>query len=223
LVFAPPSVATQVFSPRDPLPHLAIVHRPAFTVTFVVAPDVDAIKALRMLLKFAGRHLGLRAIDVRQRAPGAREDERAWAQPGSKTMSAFSDRIRSQRKGFFKIADFENGKEVTHTISHLDEEMAMFGKTVDILNFVETGQQLQLNQTTSEWLLDTFGDEPQTWNGKRVTLYLAEYEYNKETKLGIRLKLPDTVAAVAGKVAASGDGAVPTRSRQADMDDEIPF
>jgi len=134
-------------------------------------------------------------------------------------MSAFSDRIRSQKKGFFKVADLESG-EKTLTISHLDEEMELFGKTVDILNFQETGQQLQLNQTTSEWLLDTFGDNPETYSGKQVTLFLAEYEYNKERKFGIRLKLPSTPAV--------GDGQTRARpalkaDRKDDLDDSPPF
>jgi hypothetical protein len=133
-------------------------------------------------------------------------------------MSAFSDRVRSGKKGFFKVADLEGG-EKTLTISRLDEEMAIFDKTVDLLNFIETGQQLQLNQTTSEWLLDNLGDDPEKYPGKRVTLYLTEYEYNREKKLGIRLKLPGAPA--------SGDSAVATRSSdQVDrksMDDQIPF
>jgi hypothetical protein len=199
---------------------LTFPHRRAFVLTLRAEPDVDGIKALRALLKTALRRFGLRAVDVRECAPHAyNDDERALAQSGSKTMSAFSERIRSGKKGFFKVADLEGG-EKTLTISRLDEEMEMFDKTVDILNFIETGQQLQLNQTTSEFLLDAFGDNPETYNGKRVTLHLAEYEFKGEKKHGIRLKLPD----------ASGDGAVPTRARSADhvdrktdLDDEIPF
>ena len=139
-------------------------------------------------------------------------------------MSAFSERIRGQKKGFFKVADLEGG-EKTLTISHLDEEMEMFGKTVDILNFQETGQQLQLNQTTSEWLLENLGDDPEKYSGKRVTLYLAEYEYNREKKQGIRLRLLGTPTP---KLAVSGDGQTPVRpapaaDRKTDLDDEIPF
>jgi hypothetical protein len=139
-------------------------------------------------------------------------------------MSAFSERIRGQKKGFFKVADLEGG-EKTLTISHLDEEMEMFGKTVDILNFQETGQQLQLNQTTSEWLLENLGDDPEKYSGKRVTLYLAEYEYNREKKQGIRLRLPGTPTP---KLTVSGDGQAhvrpaPAADRKTDLDDEIPF
>jgi hypothetical protein len=136
-------------------------------------------------------------------------------------MSAFSERIRDQKnkKGFYKVADLEGGKEVTHTISHLDEEMEMFGKTVDILNFSDTARQLQINQTNGEFLLDTFGDEPEDWAGKQVTLYLKEYDFKGEKKLGIRLKQAEAAAA-----AASANRAL---ARQADgkaaVDDEFPF
>jgi hypothetical protein len=203
------------FPPRAAFPSIAIVPRPVFTVRFVAEPGVDAIKSFRALLKTALRRFGLRATDARELH--AREDK---PQPGRLPMSAFSDRVRSQKKGFFKVADFEGGKEETHVISHLDEEMEMFGKTMDILNFIDTGRQFQLNQTNAEFLLDAFGDDPQAWNGKRVTLHLAEYEYNREKKLGIRLKLPDAPPARA----ETGDGAVPVkRTRSADLDDEIPF
>jgi hypothetical protein len=196
--------------------------RRAFVVHLRAEPGVDGIRALRALLKAALRHYGLRAVDVRECALHAHQDERALAPTGRTHMSAFSDRIRSQQdKGLFKVADFEGGKERTLTISRLDEEMEMFGKTVDILNFVDTGRQLQLNQTNAEFLLDAFGDNPETWSSKRVTLYLYEYEFRDGKKqLGIRLKLPNAPAA-----AASGDGTgtVPARSRKADLDDEIPF
>jgi hypothetical protein len=135
-------------------------------------------------------------------------------------MSAFSERIRDQKTGFYKAAEFPNGKQATHTISHLDEAIEMFDKTVDILNFSDTARQLQLNQTNAEFLLDTFGDEPEAWTGKQVTLYGHEYDIRGEKKLGIRLKRADAAAAEASAVRAQKrqltDGKV-------DMDDEIPF
>jgi hypothetical protein len=78
----------------------------------------------------------------------------------------------------------------------------MSGKTVDILNFSDTARQLQLNVTNSEFLLDAFGDDPQTWGGKAVTLYLAEYDFKGERKLGIRPKRADTAAAEASTTPA---------------------
>jgi hypothetical protein len=37
-----------------------------FTITFVPRGGIDGVKAVRRLLKYAGRYLGLRATDVRE-------------------------------------------------------------------------------------------------------------------------------------------------------------
>jgi hypothetical protein len=37
-----------------------------FTITFVPRRNVDGTRAVRRLLKYAGRYLGLRAIDARE-------------------------------------------------------------------------------------------------------------------------------------------------------------
>jgi hypothetical protein len=61
------------------------MHRPAFTATFVATRDcVDAVKAFRALLKFAGRHLGLRCVDARE----IHHDER---NQGENSMDILSD------------------------------------------------------------------------------------------------------------------------------------
>ena len=176
----------------------------------VALPGVDGIKSFRALLKTALRRFGLRAIDVRELHAHNPPDE---PQPGSLPMSAFSDRVRSQKKGMFKVADFDGGKELTLTISRLDEEVEIFGEIKDILNFEETGQQLALNQTTAEWLINNLGDDPETWPGQKVVLYLGEYEFNREKKFGIRLKMLGQ--------ASPATQALPLR-RQV-LDDDIPF
>ena len=135
-------------------------------------------------------------------------------------MSEFSERVRSQRKGFFKPADLENGHEETHTISYLDEQVEMFNKQIDILNFQTTARQLQLNMTTAEWLISNLGDDPQNWAGKEVVLYLGEYEFSNQKKYGVRLKLP-------GQPSTTTNGPPPQLQalppRKQDLDDEIPF
>jgi hypothetical protein len=54
---------TGLSSAADPPP---AKERPTFVLEFRAEPGIDAIKSLRALLKFAGRRLGLRAIDVRE-------------------------------------------------------------------------------------------------------------------------------------------------------------
>ena len=103
----------------------------------------------------------------------------------------------------------------------------MFGKQVDLLNFKETGQQLQVNQTNAEFLIDNFGDDPEKYTGKQVTLFLAEYEYGGKKGKTIRLKRPGTNNPTAKEGVAHGDGAANpppgSANRGADIDDEIPF
>jgi hypothetical protein len=219
------------------------VPRPAFAVTFV-AMHGDGIKSFRALLKAALRHYGLRAISVHECALTHGSDQRARSLTRETTMSAFSERVQAQREeqkekqketGIFKVADFPNGKELLLTVRYLDEQVAMFGKEVDLLNFVETGRQLQLNWTTSQWLIDNLGDDPEDWPGKQIVLHLASYEYNREKKLGIRLKLPGTASKPAVREGVilppvRGDGASKSAARsssqpdrESDLDDLINF
>jgi hypothetical protein len=204
---------------------------PAFVVELHAEPGIDGIRSLRALLKIASRRLGLRCVDVRELQPSKGEaDAHAFVTPSdpdqqpkpqrNKTMSEFSERVRSQRKGFFKPADFENGREETHTVSYLDEQVEMFNKQIDVLNFKTTNRQLQLNMTTAEWLISNLGDDPQNWAGKEVVLYLGEYEFNNEKKHGVRLKLPGQPSATTNGP-PSQPRALPPRKQ--DLDDEIPF
>ena len=134
-------------------------------------------------------------------------------------MSAFSQRILEQKnRGFYRVADLEGDvKEVTHIISHVLEQVEMFGKLADILNFQDTPRQLQLSQKNLEFLLEAFGEDPETYGGKAVTLYLEPY--GKEGKLCIRLKLAGADAAAASAKQATARLALV----EADMNDAIPF
>jgi hypothetical protein len=195
-------------------------HRLTFIVTFAATPGVDAIKALRALLKSALRTYGLRATDVR-------ECEHACVNPSPRSptresnMSEFSERVRSQQSGFLKVSDIDRDTPWTLTIASLQEQVEVFGELKDVLHFKETGKQLALNQTTAEWLLTNLGDDPKQYPGKRVTLYLGQYKYEGETKLGIRLRLPNATSPAISNTpvrpSATGNGG------NADPDDAIPF
>jgi hypothetical protein len=195
--------------------------RRAFVLHLRAMPGVDGIKSFRALLKAALRHYGLRAIDVRETP---RSSSLHPCSTREVSMSAFSERVQAQREeqketGLFKVDELRPNKELLLTVRHIDEQVAMFGKEVDLLNFVETGRQLQLNWTTSQWLIDNLGDDPENWPGKQVVLHLAEYEYNREKKLGIRLKLP-------GQPSPATNGPPPQPKplppRKQDLDDDIP-
>ena len=196
-------------------------HQPrrAFVLHLVSEPGVDAIKSFRSLLKAALRRYGLRAVHVQECALPAHQDERARRSTMETTMSAFSDRIREELGGgLFKVSDFERGPK-TFTISHLLEAVRMFKKNVDLLCFKETERQFQVNLSNAKWLIENLGDDPETWTGKRVTLHLASFEYEGETKQGVRIRLPD-----ADDQSQRGDGSVQVLPpRKDDLDDSIPF
>jgi hypothetical protein len=133
-------------------------------------------------------------------------------------MSAHSEKIaRAKQQGLYKVADLL-GKEVTHTISHLLEDAAMFNREIDVLCFVDTARQLQVNITNGDWLINNFGEDPNDWAGHRVTLYVGQYDFG-DKKQGIMLKRADGGVTVGGNAAR----AAPKRSPKEDIDDEITF
>jgi hypothetical protein len=214
-------------------------HR-AFALKLEAEPGVDAIKAVRALLKVALRRFELRCIDVR-------ECERALVCPSPRShpiretsMSKFSERIRSQKTGMFRVADFAGGRETTLTVDHLEESVAMFQKEIDLLHFRETKQTLQLNVTNSEFLLNALGDDPATWPGQKIVLYLGTYTYGDDTGHTIKIKLREAPKpeAPASKPTSATTGVwgentatpikrarTPTTKPTVDpkLDDEIPF
>jgi hypothetical protein len=124
-------------------------------------------------------------------------------------MSAYSDKIkREKEKGLYKNSDLD-GKEATHTIDRLLQDITMFDKQMDVLTFSDSAKQLQVNVTNGDTLIQLFGDDPDDWHGHRITLFLDEY---KPGKFGIRIRS-----------AASRNGSLPATRRGSDMDDDIPF
>jgi hypothetical protein len=124
-------------------------------------------------------------------------------------MSNYSEKIeREKQKGLYKVSDFEGGREVTHIMDQLLEDMMLFDRQMDILTFSDTAKQLQLNVTNGAVLIELFGPEPGDWTGHRITLFVQEY---KEGKFGIRIRSAETKLS---------DGSLPANQ---DLDDSIPF
>jgi hypothetical protein len=64
-----------------------------FTITLVPRGNVDGVKAVRRLLKYAGRYLGLRATDVREERTEERQTRK------TEHFGAVLDLIVSAGKG----------------------------------------------------------------------------------------------------------------------------
>jgi hypothetical protein len=165
-----------------------------FAVHFLAKPGTDGVRAVRGVLKIALRRFGMRAIRAEEVVMSYREK---------------LDKMKEH--GLYRVSDFDGGKEIVHIIDHLMQDVKMFERKMDILNFKDTGRQLQLNYTNGETLFDLFG-EPEQWEGKQIALYLAPYGNNG--KLGIRVKAVNGV---------TPPPSVPVVTPPPDLDDEIPF
>jgi hypothetical protein len=168
--------------------------RQAFVVHLLAKPGADGVRALRALLKIAGRRLGLRAIRMEE-AP----------------MPSYRDKLeKMKQQGLYRTTDFEWGQEVTHVIDHLAQDVKMFDRRLDLLHFQDTSRQLQLNVTNGEILFELFG-EPEKWPGREITLFLVPY--GNDGKYSIRVKEAN------GPTPSLPATTTPPR----DLDDEIPF
>jgi hypothetical protein len=146
-------------------------------------------------------------------------------------MSAYSEKIAKQKEtGFYRVADFETVREVTHTIAYLLEDVPLFdGAKKDVLCFEDTARQFVLNVTNAETLLTVLGDDPNKWAGRRVTLYLGSY--GRDNKPCVRVRAATGISAAAPKPAAGANGATKETTQivaspppgPIGLDDEIPF
>ena len=148
-------------------------------------------------------------------------------------MSAYSEKVAKAKHGFYRVADFETVREVTHTIAYLLEDQVVFdGEKKDILCFEDTGRQLIVNVTNAEMLIALFGDEPNAWAGRRVTLYRDSYD--RDNKPCVRIRAATGVSAQtmaptspiptgANGAAREAQATVPQQPGRLDLSDEIPF
>jgi hypothetical protein len=151
--------------------------------------------------------------------PGKKAEACKYFIKEDRDMSAYSDKVQSQKGGLYRVSDFEGDvKERTHVIDFLEQDVVVFERTVDVLHFKDTQRQLQVNVTNAEKLMDLFGDEPDKWAGKSVCLFLQTY--GTEGKQGIRIR-------TAGSPVNAGNGPatreIASRPATVEMDDEIPF
>jgi hypothetical protein len=79
-----------------------------FTITFVPRRDVDAIKAVRRLLKHAGRYLGLRAIDIREEHDAAAGDATTTS-PGAEAQRP-DDHFAPKGDDDVRLRQYEQGR-----------------------------------------------------------------------------------------------------------------
>ena len=200
----------------------------AYVVTFRPAPGRDGIRDLRFLLKIAGRHLHLRAIDVREQQTARRRDARQ--RPVRSASVAKATHMTNLRRfgpqnRYIKLEDRKDKPPLFERIGLVDiDTTGKFGERI-VLTFEPSGLKLSLNATSVDNLLRDFGEDDSGWIGKLVEIYAGTVP----TKSGdmdavlVRAAEETDAATEAKAVKAAKARAAKAKSGGGGMDDEIPF
>ena len=203
----------------------------AYVVTFQPEHGRDGIRDLRFLLKIAGRHLHLRAVDVRERQTADRRDARRRAvgstsvvkKPNTKETSIMvSARKYGFTNRFYKLEELHGGPALRECIELVQVNTAgKYGDRLELI-FEPSGKKLSLNKTSVEVLIEAFGEETDNWPGRFVEIYAGEIDTKDGTQDAILVRAaPDVPADPA--VAAKAVKAAKAKKSSNDIDDTIPF
>ena len=92
----------------------------------------------------------------------------------------------------FKAGDLVNGP-ITLTIAAVVME-TIGDDTKPVVKFFETQQDLILNKTNANMLIENFGAESNTWVGGQVQLYATKVQFGADMVDAIRLQIPTAPA-----------------------------
>jgi hypothetical protein len=194
-------------------------HR-TFAVTLRVAADRDAIRGLRTFLKIAGRHFGLRAIDVREPSfdrhlTHRRRSVRQVPKPQQAPQGASPMDMRQFKKPrFLKVEDIRDRPRQDRIAGVV---MGQF-KKADLI--FESGDKLGLSATNSEILSSAYSFESEEWVGHLIELYVGKGQFEGDD-VDMILVRPISKAENGGQAL---EPVRETPSKSADpMDKEIEF
>jgi hypothetical protein len=201
-------------------------HRPIFIVRLRAERGIDAIRALRALLKTALRRFGLRAVSLDAEAEAAMSfaigplARGSIASPdksaeGQDTMRKPSSYV----KKYLKVADVQDGPLIMHIAEVKDGSY----EKPDIV--FESGEILgSVSDTNIITLIKAYGDDFANFVGKKVELRLGQLEYKKEMVDAILIKpITPGLSDEAKADAVVKSAAVKDKTNRGDMDDDIPF
>ena len=192
--------------------------QPVYLLTLQPARGRDGIRGLRALLKAAGRHYGLRAIEVRELS----------TRPAKKKFVSKTDEppALSRRQMTCNIKDLQVQKDDVFPSKYLKHpdlqgkpmvmaiESAVFetlkspeGKTQDkvVLYFAGTKKALPLNVTNFDAVAGICGADTDDWPGCRIELYPTKTLMAGKTVDCIRVRPPAKSAKPAAKSGGLGN------------------
>jgi hypothetical protein len=152
-------------------------HR-TYTLTLRAASDRDAVPSLCALLKIAWRHLGLRAIDVRETKHSVRRRRLAHRMPQPKRAPQYEvtkmDMRQFRKPRFLKVDDVRDQPRQERIAGVV---MGQFKKPDLVL---ESGDKLGLSATNSEMLSSAYSFESEEWIGHLIELYVGKGTFEGE-------------------------------------------
>lgn len=98
--------------------------------------------------------------------------------------------------------------DTTFTIDHIEMETLGQGKDAEekpVVYFTEVDRGLALNKTNANTIASLYGDDTDTWSGKRITLYATEVEFQGKQTMAIRVRVSKPGGA-ARQQPANGNG-----------------
>jgi hypothetical protein len=193
----------------------------AYVVTLLPAPDRDAVRDLRVLLKVARRHLHMRALSVREESIHRRDARRRIVttpsvEKGKHPMTNL--RKYGPANKFIKLEELQDRPPLRERIGLVKPELGKFGERL-VLTFEPSGRMLSLNKTSVGNLLRDFGEDDSGWVGQLVEVYAGEVETQNGPADAILVRAADDVPDAKAKATKSAKAKPSTSS---DMDDEIP-
>jgi hypothetical protein len=197
-----------------------------FTLTLRVASGRDGVRSLRTLLKIAGRHLGLRAVSVRESGFDKHSVRRRRSahlecrKSGSARRQAMDMREFKKSK-FLKV---ENCRE-PRQMRIAGVVMGKYGKP-DLI--FENGDRLGLSATNAEILSDAYGWESEAWAGHLIEVNVGQGQFEGDMVDMVLVKPLSKAEGDAQVVATESVKKAPNKPPQQksvgnSMDDEIPF
>jgi hypothetical protein len=192
--------------------------RPIFVLRLRADPGIDAVRALRALLKVALRQLGLRCVEAYQEYPSCEPGAKHEGNP----ISAGQDNRRNQMDvseylstAFLKVGDLASGSRRVVVANVVDGK---YGKPDA---HFQDGTCLSLNITNLRTLTSAYGTETEPWIGKEIELYVGPVKYNgaEQDSVLVRPISPPIPFDERPAPKPKPAGAVAVTS----IDDEIPF
>jgi hypothetical protein len=132
-----------------------------------------------------------------------------------KIMNAFPSK-------YLRAADLEDQDKLV-TIKHIQIEEIAGNEHKPVLYFVEETKGMVLNKVNSKIIAKAYGEETDSWPGKKVVMYMAMVDLRGDMVEAIRLRTPR-------QMPASGLAGSPTKApahhneaNPPPFDDEVPF